>query len=46
MTTKKVQQQKIMQAIKKQITPKKSADIVELQTGKKIDQSKGIIGGR
>jgi hypothetical protein len=35
-----------MQAFKKQITPKKSADIVELKTGKKIDQSKGIIGGR
>ena len=41
-----IEQQKIMQAIKKQITPKKSADIVELQTGKKIDQSKGIMGGR
>ena len=41
-----IEQQKMMQAIKKQITPKKSADIVELQTGKKIDQSKGIIGGR
>ena len=41
-----IEQQRAMQAFKKQITPKKSADIVELQTGKKIDQSKGIIGGR
>jgi hypothetical protein len=41
-----IKQQRLMQAFKKQITPKKSADIIELQTGKKIDQSKGIIGGR
>ena len=41
-----IEQQKAMQAFKKQMTPKKSADIVELKTGKKIDQSKGIMGGR
>ena len=41
-----IEQQRAMQAFKKQITPKKSADIVELKTGKKIDQSKGITGGR
>jgi hypothetical protein len=41
-----IKQQRLMQAFKKQITPKKSADIIELQTGKKIDQSKGIMGGR
>ena len=41
-----IKQQRIMQAFKKQMTPKKSADIIELQTGKKIDQSKGIMGGR
>ena len=41
-----IKQQQVMNAIKRQITPKKSADIIELQTGKKIDQSKGIIGGR
>ena len=41
-----IEQQKAMQTIKRQITPKKSADIVELQTGKKIDQSKGIMGGK
>ena len=41
-----IEQQRAMQAFKKQITPKKSADIIELQTGKKIDQSKGIMGGR
>ena len=41
-----IKQQRLMQEFKKQMTPKKSADIIELQTGKKIDQSKGIIGGR
>jgi len=41
-----IKQQRIMQAFKEQVTPKKSADIIELQTGKKIDQSKGIMGGR
>ena len=41
-----IKQQQVMNAIKRQITPKKSADIIELQTGKKIDQSKGIMGGR
>ena len=41
-----IKQQRLMQEFKKQITPKKSADIIELQTGKKIDQSKGIMGGR
>ena len=41
-----LKQQRIMQAFKEQMTPKKSADIIELQTGKKIDQSKGIMGGR
>jgi hypothetical protein len=41
-----IKQQRLMQEFKKQMTPKKSADIIELQTGKKIDQSKGIMGGR
>ena len=41
-----IKQQRLMQEFKKQVTPKKSADIIELQTGKKIDQSKGIMGGR
>ena len=41
-----IKQQQVMNEIKRQITPKKSADIIELQTGKKIDQSKGIMGGR
>ena len=41
-----IKQKRIMEAFKKQMTPKKSADIIELQTGKKIDQSKGIMGGR
>ena len=41
-----IKQQRLMQAFKEQVTPKKSADIIELQTGKKIDQSKGIMGGR
>ena len=41
-----IKQQRLMQAFKEQMTPKKSADIIELQTGKKIDQSKGIMGGR
>ena len=41
-----IKQQQVMNAIKRQITPKKSADIIELETGKKIDQSKGIMGGR
>ena len=41
-----IKQQQVMNEIKRQITPKKSADIIELETGKKIDQSKGIMGGR
>ena len=41
-----IKQQQVMNAIKRQITPKKSADIIELETGKKIDQNKGIMGGR
>ena len=41
-----IKQQRLVQALKEQVTPKKSADIIELQTGKKIDQSKGIMGGR
>tara|TARA_B100000519_G_C14221050_1_gene427559 strand:- start:455 stop:1666 length:1212 start_codon:yes stop_codon:yes gene_type:complete len=40
-----LKQQQIMQAFKKQITPKKSAQVFDLQ-GNKIDTSKGIIGGR
>jgi len=40
-----LKQQQIMQAFKKQITPKKSAQVFDLQ-GNKIDTSKGIMGGR
>ena len=40
-----LKQQQIMQAFKKQITPKKSAQVFDLQ-GNKIDTSKGIMAGR
>ena len=40
-----IKQKKIMEAFKKQMTPKKSAQVFDLQ-GNKIDTSKGIMAGR
>ena len=35
-----IKQQRLVQALKEQVTPKKSADIIELQTGKKLIKAK------